>query len=317
MILRGVLRARRASAASASASAAARCCRRPPTADRARTACAAPHTRPHGAYHESTTRPRDALARRSRCLPGWRYARRARRLDHARVPLRRLRAGLRLHGAGRDRRREARPPPRVVECLRPGAHHVDDARRRRSLGARHRARRPGRRGVYAQRPWPEPAAAATRQRCWAESTPVDASAPPSTASPPRPAAGAPRLDRRPGLGALRRREHAVWKTLFERQTRLLPGPRLRRLRPGDGRPADRRRQIPDFRRLSEVLTARTGWQVVAVPGAGARRGVLRAPGEPALPGRQLHPQAARARLPRGARRLPRRVRPRADADATR
>ena len=61
-------------------------------------------------------------------------------------------------------------------------------------------------------------------------------------------------------------EHAVWQTLFERQSRLLPGlacdafvDGMRRLPIGAG-------QIPDFRRLSEVLTLTTGWQIVAVPG---------------------------------------------------
>ncbi|HEU0201605.1 MAG TPA: phenylalanine 4-monooxygenase [Burkholderiaceae bacterium] len=61
-------------------------------------------------------------------------------------------------------------------------------------------------------------------------------------------------------------EHAVWKTLFERQTKLLPGRAcddfvagMRDLPIG----AD---EIPDFRRLSDVLMKRTGWQVVAVPG---------------------------------------------------
>ena len=61
-------------------------------------------------------------------------------------------------------------------------------------------------------------------------------------------------------------EHAVWKTLFERQSRLLPG------RACDAFVAGMRDlpigadAIPDFRRLSEVLLRRTGWQVVAVPG---------------------------------------------------
>ena len=61
-------------------------------------------------------------------------------------------------------------------------------------------------------------------------------------------------------------EHAVWKTLFERQSRLLPG------RACDAFVAGMRDlpigadAIPDFRRLSEVLMRRTGWQVVAVPG---------------------------------------------------
>jgi len=61
-------------------------------------------------------------------------------------------------------------------------------------------------------------------------------------------------------------EHAVWKTLFERQSRLLPG------RACDAFVAGMRDlpigadAIPDFSRLSEVLMRRTGWQVVAVPG---------------------------------------------------
>ena len=61
-------------------------------------------------------------------------------------------------------------------------------------------------------------------------------------------------------------EHGVWKILFERQTKLLPG------RASDEFAAGMRSLpigpdgIPDFRRLSDVLGARTGWQVVAVPG---------------------------------------------------
>ncbi|WP_413061692.1 phenylalanine 4-monooxygenase [Sphingomonas carotinifaciens] len=61
-------------------------------------------------------------------------------------------------------------------------------------------------------------------------------------------------------------EHATWDTLFERQSRMLPGrvtPEfiagldvLRLSRPG----------IPDFEELSERLTRATGWSVVAVPG---------------------------------------------------
>jgi phenylalanine-4-hydroxylase len=61
-------------------------------------------------------------------------------------------------------------------------------------------------------------------------------------------------------------QHAVWKTLFERQTKLLPGRACKEFVQGmRGLPigAD---QIPDFRRLSDVLMAHTGWQVVAVPG---------------------------------------------------
>jgi len=61
-------------------------------------------------------------------------------------------------------------------------------------------------------------------------------------------------------------EHGVWKTLFERQSKLLPGracdefvQAMQDLPIGSD-------QIPDFRRLSDALMTRTGWQVVAVPG---------------------------------------------------
>ena len=61
-------------------------------------------------------------------------------------------------------------------------------------------------------------------------------------------------------------EHAVWKTLFERQSRLLPGRAcdefIRGMHDLPIGPA----QIPDFEQLSEALMRRTGWQVVAVPG---------------------------------------------------
>ena len=61
-------------------------------------------------------------------------------------------------------------------------------------------------------------------------------------------------------------EHAMWDTLFDRQSRMLPGRAtsafldgldvLRLSRPG----------IPDFEELSERLGNLTGWRVVAVPG---------------------------------------------------
>ncbi|MEO8630519.1 MAG: phenylalanine 4-monooxygenase, partial [Betaproteobacteria bacterium] len=61
-------------------------------------------------------------------------------------------------------------------------------------------------------------------------------------------------------------EHAVWKTLFERQTRLLPRRVCDAFKDGmRDLPIDADR-IPDFRRLSDVLMQRTGWQIVAVPG---------------------------------------------------
>jgi phenylalanine-4-hydroxylase len=61
-------------------------------------------------------------------------------------------------------------------------------------------------------------------------------------------------------------EHGVWRTLFERQTRLLPGYACSAFVQGMRDLPMRADEIPDFRRLSDALSARTGWQVVAVPG---------------------------------------------------
>jgi phenylalanine-4-hydroxylase len=61
-------------------------------------------------------------------------------------------------------------------------------------------------------------------------------------------------------------EHAVWHTLFERQSRCVAGRACDAFLSGMAKlPIDRQR-IPDFRRLSDVLMRHTGWQVVAVPG---------------------------------------------------
>ena len=61
-------------------------------------------------------------------------------------------------------------------------------------------------------------------------------------------------------------EHVTWKTLFERQVRLLPGRACDAFLQGlRDLPLDAE-CIPDFDRLNEVLMQRTGWQVVAVPG---------------------------------------------------
>lgn len=62
------------------------------------------------------------------------------------------------------------------------------------------------------------------------------------------------------------REHAVWKTLFERQSKLLPGRACDAFVQGMAELPIDADQIPDFRRLSDALMARTGWQIVAVPG---------------------------------------------------
>ena len=61
-------------------------------------------------------------------------------------------------------------------------------------------------------------------------------------------------------------EHAVWTTLFERQTRLLPGRACDAFVEGMRQLPISAGEIPDFARLSEVLMRHTGWQVVAVPG---------------------------------------------------
>ena len=61
-------------------------------------------------------------------------------------------------------------------------------------------------------------------------------------------------------------EHATWKTLFERQSRLLPGRACNEFVQGMRELPIAAEQIPDFERLSEVLMRHTGWQVVAVPG---------------------------------------------------
>jgi phenylalanine-4-hydroxylase len=61
-------------------------------------------------------------------------------------------------------------------------------------------------------------------------------------------------------------EHALWRRLFERQCRLLPGRASEEFVRGMRALPIGADQIPDFRRLSEVLLRHTGWQVVAVPG---------------------------------------------------
>ena len=61
-------------------------------------------------------------------------------------------------------------------------------------------------------------------------------------------------------------DHATWKTLFERQSKLLPGRACDEFVQGMRNLPIGAEQIPDFERLSEVLMKQTGWQVVAVPG---------------------------------------------------
>ncbi|HPW85249.1 MAG TPA: phenylalanine 4-monooxygenase, partial [Rhodoferax sp.] len=57
-------------------------------------------------------------------------------------------------------------------------------------------------------------------------------------------------------------QHAVWKTLYERQTRLLPGLACDAFIEGMHRLPMAADRIPDFEALSETLMKATGWQVV-------------------------------------------------------
>jgi phenylalanine-4-hydroxylase len=61
-------------------------------------------------------------------------------------------------------------------------------------------------------------------------------------------------------------EHAIWRTLFERQQGLLARRACREYLEGLDGLGVVAEGIPDFRRLSEVLDAATGWRIVAVPG---------------------------------------------------
>jgi phenylalanine-4-hydroxylase len=61
-------------------------------------------------------------------------------------------------------------------------------------------------------------------------------------------------------------EHALWDRLYARQTALLPNRAAPEFLDGLASLDLGRGGIPDFRRLSDQLMKRTGWQVVAVPG---------------------------------------------------
>ena len=61
-------------------------------------------------------------------------------------------------------------------------------------------------------------------------------------------------------------DHAVWRTLYERQAKLLPGRACDEYLAGMRALPIGAEAIPDFRRLSDVLMRRTRWQVMVVPG---------------------------------------------------
>jgi phenylalanine-4-hydroxylase len=61
-------------------------------------------------------------------------------------------------------------------------------------------------------------------------------------------------------------EHQVWMTLYERQSKLLPGRACDAFLKGLDALDLHRGGIPDFGRINEELDRLTGWSVVAVPG---------------------------------------------------
>ncbi|MBI1330397.1 MAG: phenylalanine 4-monooxygenase [Alphaproteobacteria bacterium] len=60
-------------------------------------------------------------------------------------------------------------------------------------------------------------------------------------------------------------EHGVWRTLFERQSKVLPGRACSEFLDGLKRLELVPDQIPDFERASDKLEKITGWRTVAVP----------------------------------------------------
>jgi len=64
----------------------------------------------------------------------------------------------------------------------------------------------------------------------------------------------------------REEEHAIWRLLFERQHRLLEGRACREYLDGLDRLGVAAGGIPDFRVLSDILDAASGWRIAAVPG---------------------------------------------------
>jgi phenylalanine-4-hydroxylase len=61
-------------------------------------------------------------------------------------------------------------------------------------------------------------------------------------------------------------EHAMWDTLFARQSAMLPGRAAEAFLRGIDVLKLEKPGIPDYRALNQRLMAATGWQVVAVPG---------------------------------------------------
>ena len=60
-------------------------------------------------------------------------------------------------------------------------------------------------------------------------------------------------------------QHAVWRTLFDRQAGVLPGRACHEFLDGLAKLKLVRDRIPDFERMSDGLEKLTGWRIVAVP----------------------------------------------------
>ena len=108
-------------------------------------------------------------------------------------------------------------------------------------------------------------------------------------------------------------EHALWDRLFARQSAQLVGRAVPAFLHGLDVLHLSKPGIPDFAELSERLDEAHRLERRRRAGPGARRGVLRPPGESPFRGRALHPPPRADRLPAGAGRLPRHLRPRAAA----
>lgn len=61
-------------------------------------------------------------------------------------------------------------------------------------------------------------------------------------------------------------DHAIWRELYARQSKLMPGRACSEFIDGLTQ-LDMSAGVPRFDQLSDILMKRTGWQVVAVPGA--------------------------------------------------
>jgi len=69
-----------------------------------------------------------------------------------------------------------------------------------------------------------------------------------------------------GWSAYTAEDHAIWRTLFERQSKLLPGRACREYLEGLDSLGVAPKGIPEFKRLSDIMERATGWRIVAVPG---------------------------------------------------